>query len=90
MNQTIFGWSFDMYPSSKHVPAQEDETEDSEDDDAHNDKCQHGPVRDLADDDTLFEGFYERGTPHGYFRHINSYGDLEFFGCFHRGTMLGK
>ena len=38
----------------------------------------------------MFEGNYEGGTPHGYFRHINGYGDLEFFGCFHRGTLLGK
>ena len=38
----------------------------------------------------VFEGNYEGGTPHGYFRHINGYGDLEFFGCFHRGTLLGK
>ena len=38
----------------------------------------------------MFEGNYEGGTPHGYFRHINGYGDLEFFGCFHRGTLLGE
>ena len=41
-------------------------------------------------DDTLFEGNYEAGRPHGYFRHLNSFGDLEFFGCFHRGSMLGE
>ena len=40
--------------------------------------------------DQVFEGNYEAGTPHGYFRHINGYGDLEFFGCFHRGTLLGE
>ena len=40
--------------------------------------------------DQVFEGNYEGGTPHGYFRHINGYGDLEFFGCFHRGTLLGE
>ena len=48
-----------------------------------------GFVCNRSPDDTLFEGHYERGVPHGYFRHINSYGDLEFFGCFHMGTMLG-
>ena len=45
--------------------------------------------RDLTSDQ-VFEGNYEAGTPHGYFRHINGYGDLEFFGCFHRGTLLGE
>merc|ERR1719348_2706367 len=40
-------------------------------------------------DDTVFEGQYFEGLPHGFFRHINSYGDLEFFGCFCRGTLVG-
>lgn len=65
---------------------EEDESEDGE-------ACEvrsHGPVcvRD-PETDEVFEGNYEGGTPHGYFRHINGYGDLEFFGCFHRGTLLG-
>ena len=41
-------------------------------------------------DDATFEGNYEGGLPHGYFRHINMYGDLEFFGCFYRGSLLGE
>ena len=53
-------------------------------------KVEDGYVCHRLGDDTLFEGCYDQGVPHGYFRHINSYGDLEFFGCFFRGTMLGK
>lgn len=41
-------------------------------------------------DDATFEGNYVGGLPHGYFRHINMYGDLEFFGCFYRGSLLGE
>ena len=49
-----------------------------------------GPVFKLEDDDSQLEGCYEGGVPHGYFRIINSYGDLVFFGCFFHGNMLGK
>ena len=49
-----------------------------------------GPVTVRSEDDSLFEGNYSQGCPHGYFRQINSYGDLDFFGCFYRGTLLGK
>ena len=51
---------------------------------------EEGAVLERHADDTTFEGNYEGGLPHGYFRHINTYGDLEFFGCFYRGTMLGE
>ena len=50
--------------------------------------CQHEASDQQPDQ--VFEGHYEGGTPHGYFRHINGYGDLEFFGCFYRGTLLGE
>jgi len=48
-----------------------------------------GPVNIRKNDDTVFEGNYDQGVPHGYFRHINDFGDLEFFGCFSHGTMVG-
>jgi len=48
-----------------------------------------GPVNIRKRDDTIFEGFYRDGKPHGFFRHLNSYGDLEFFGCFNRGSLIG-
>ena len=51
---------------------------------------EEGPVLLRQADDTLFEGNYEAGQPHGYFRHLNTFGDLEFFGCFYRGSMLGE
>lgn len=51
---------------------------------------EEGPVLIRRADDTVFEGNYEGGQPHGYFRHLNTFGDLEFFGCFYRGTMLGE
>ena len=51
---------------------------------------EEGPVLLRQADDTVFEGNYEGGLPHGYFRHLNSFGDLEFFGCFFRGSMLGE
>lgn len=50
---------------------------------------QDGLVVRVENDDSQFEGFYESGVPHGYFRILNSFGDLEFFGCFFRGLMLG-
>ena len=62
---------------------QEEEEEDEE-------NCEDGPVFKVADDDSQLEGFYEGGVPHGYFRIINSFGDLVFFGCFFRGNMLGN
>ena len=31
----------------------------------------------------------QNGVPHGYFRHLNTFGDLEIFGCFFRGTLVG-
>ena len=62
------------------------EESDSEDED----DVLEGPVTIRNEDDSLFEGNYSQGRPHGYFRQINSYGDLDFFGCFYRGTMLGK
>ena len=61
---------------------QEEEEEDEE-------TCEDGPVFKVANDDSQLEGFYEGGVPHGYFRIINSFGDLVFFGCFFRGNMLG-
>ena len=51
---------------------------------------EEGPVQLRQADDTVFEGNYEGGLPHGYFRHLNSFGDLEFFGCFFRGSLLGE
>ena len=51
---------------------------------------EEGPVLLRQADDTLFEGNYEGGRPHGFFRHLNTFGDLEFFGCFYRGSMLGE
>jgi len=48
-----------------------------------------GPVVSRKPDGTVFEGNFKRGTPHGYFRHINSFGDVEFFGCFVRGVVHG-
>eukprot|EP00092_Neocalanus_flemingeri_P101392 GFUD01129637.1.p1 GENE.GFUD01129637.1~~GFUD01129637.1.p1 ORF type:complete len:350 (-),score=82.60 GFUD01129637.1:81-1130(-) len=48
-----------------------------------------GPVNIRKLDDTIFEGNYDNGVPHGYFRHLNDFGDLEFFGCFFRGTLVG-
>ena len=59
---------------------QEEDEEESE---------QDGLVVRVENDDSQFEGFYESGVPHGYFRILNSFGDLEFFGCFFRGLMLG-
>ena len=59
---------------------QEEDEEDCE---------QDGLVVKVENDDSQFEGFYESGVPHGYFRILNSFGDLEFFGCFFRGLMLG-
>merc|ERR1719397_1377609 len=50
---------------------------------------QTGPVRIRRADDTVFEGQYEEGLPHGFFRHLNQFGDLEFFGCFLRGRLVG-
>ena len=61
--------------------------EESESEDEEN--VLEGPVTVRGPDDSLFEGNYSQGRPHGYFRQINSYGDLDFFGCFYRGTMLG-
>ena len=43
-----------------------------------------GAVNIRRRDDTVFEGFYKDGLPHGFFRHLNTFGDLEFFGCFNR------
>jgi len=40
-------------------------------------------------DGTVFEGFYSNGKPHGFFRHLNDYGDLEFFGFFCSGVLQG-
>ena len=51
---------------------------------------EEGPVLLRQADDTVFEGNYEGGLPHGYFRHLNTFGDLEFFGCFFRGSLLGE
>merc|ERR1712032_1497988 len=48
-----------------------------------------GAVNIRRRDDTVFEGFYKDGLPHGFFRHLNTFGDLEFFGCFNRGCLLG-
>lgn len=48
-----------------------------------------GLINIRKNDDTVFEGNYDQGVPHGFFRHLNSFGDLEFFGCFSHGTMVG-
>merc|ERR1712106_384762 len=40
-------------------------------------------------DGTVFEGVYSHGKPHGFFRHLNDFGDLEFFGCFSHGVLQG-
>ena len=47
-----------------------------------------GPVNIVQEDGTIFEGYYEKQIPHGYFRHINCFGDLEFLGCFSHGTLI--
>lgn len=65
------------------------ETLQEESDSEEEDAVLEGPVTIRNEDDSLFEGNYSQGCPHGYFRQINSYGDLDFFGCFYRGTMLG-
>ena len=62
------------------IQEEEEDEENSED----------GLVVKISNDDSQLEGFYEDGVPHGYFRIINSYGDLVFFGCFFRGNMLGS
>jgi len=53
------------------------------------DKEVDGPVNIRKLDDTVFEGNYKHGVPHGYFRHLNMFGDLEFFGCFSEGFLVG-
>jgi len=65
-----------------------DELEMLEEDDEEKEDL-HGIVNIRKNDDTVFEGNYDHGIPHGYFRHLNSFGDLEFFGCFNHGTLVG-
>jgi len=48
-----------------------------------------GAVRLACPDQSLFEGFFWKGKPHGFFRIINSFGDVEFFGCLVQGVLQG-
>jgi len=52
-------------------------------------KGQDGLVYSTLDDGSIFEGNYKKGVPHGYFRCINSYGDVDLFCCFVRGIIHG-
>lgn len=49
----------------------------------------NGPVYTKNPDGSIIEGSYKKGVPHGYFRHINAYGDIELFCCFIRGSIHG-
>lgn len=55
-------------------------------------KIKAGKFRIRSDDnDAVFEGNVESNeNPHGFCRVINSNGDLEFFGCFVNGQLVGK
>ena len=35
-------------------------------------------------------GHYANGRPHGYFRKINSEGDIDLFACFVQGSLHGN
>jgi len=54
-----------------------------------NSQAKDGPVYSKNPDGSIIEGSYKKGVPHGYFRHINAYGDIELFCCFIRGIMHG-
>jgi len=53
------------------------------------DQIEDGSVRVVGQDDTLLEGTYKDGSPHGFFRVINEYGDLDYFGCIVNGIQQG-
>ena len=43
------------------------------------------------DNDAVFEGNVDNnGTPHGFCRVINPNGDVDFFGCFLHGKLIGN
>jgi hypothetical protein len=46
-----------------------------------------GPVRFRGSGDSVFEGSFTGGVPHGFFRVINEFGDVDFFGCFVSGKL---
>ncbi|XP_023322597.1 histone-lysine N-methyltransferase SETD7 [Eurytemora carolleeae] len=39
---------------------------------------------------SMFEGHYTNGRPNGYFRKINSDGDIDLFACFVQGSLHGN
>ena len=45
-----------------------------------------------ADDDSVSEGSFKvtTGVPHGAFRKINEFGDVEFFGLFYEGNLVAR
>ena len=44
-----------------------------------------------GDNDTLFEGTVDKnGQPHGFYRVITPDGEVEFFGCFVNGQLIGN
>ena len=47
-----------------------------------------------ADDDCVAEGSFKvidgTNTPHGVFRKINEFGDVEFFGLFYEGNLVAR
>lgn len=56
---------------------------------AQHSQVQDGPVNITNEDGSRVEGNFKKGVPHGYFRYLDSTGDLEFFGCFVRGIGHG-
>ena len=39
--------------------------------------------------DSILEGSFSGGFPNGFFRSINEFGDVEFWGCFVEGKLHG-
>lgn len=56
---------------------------------AQESELQDGPINITKEDGSRIEGSFKKGVPHGYFRYLDSTGDLEFFGCFVRGIGHG-
>nr|ADD38189.1 Histone-lysine N-methyltransferase SETD7 [Lepeophtheirus salmonis] len=47
-------------------------------------------VNESLEDGIKFSGSFFEGKPHGFFRIMNKYGDLVFFGCFIYGRLHGQ
>ncbi|CAB4067978.1 SETD7 [Lepeophtheirus salmonis] len=47
-------------------------------------------VNESLEDGIKFSGSFFEGKPHGFFRIMNKYGDLVFFGCFIHGRLHGQ